>query len=121
MASSSGAFTWDDQALVAVIDTINPIMDRAISAAMSFHATRAVSYARQNAPWTDRTGNARNGLFAIASGGGGKYRIDIGHSVPYGVWLEVRWNGRYQIIRPTVEHEGAEVMRTVAQIFRSVF
>lgn len=88
-------------------------MERGITAATAFHATRAQSYARANAPWVDRTSNARNGLFAKAEKSGSKYRIVVSHSVPYGVWLEVRFSGRYQIIRPTVDHEGDALMRTL--------
>lgn len=112
---------WQDRALVNQLKTFNARADRAITAAMAYHATRAVGYARQNAPWTDRTSNARNGLFARAERDAPVYRIIIGHSVPYGVWLEVRWSGRFAILRPTVDHEGPEVMRTVSKLYSTLF
>lgn len=101
--------------------TFNARADRFITAATAYHATQAVNYARTNAPWTDRTTNARNGLFATAQRDAPVYRIIIGHSVPYGVWLEVRWAGRYQILRPTVDHEGPELMKTVSTMFARMF
>lgn len=113
--------TWDDRALYNKLRTFNARADRFITAATAYHATQAVSFARQNAQWTDRTGNARNGLFARAERDAPVYRIVIGHSVPYGVWLEVRWSGRYQIIRPTVDHEGPELMRTVSTMYSRMF
>jgi len=112
---------WDDRALVNKLQTFNARADRFITAATAYHATRAVAYARQNAPWADRTTNARNGLFARAERDAPVYRLIIGHSVPYGVWLEVRWSGRYQIIRPTVDHEGPELMRTVQAMYQKMF
>jgi len=84
---------------------------------MAFHATKAQEYARSNAPWTDRTSNARNGLFAVSRPSHPTYRIIVGHRVPYGIWLEVRWSGRYAIIRPTIDHQGPEVMKTLGKIF----
>lgn len=104
-----------------MLRTFDTRADRAISAAMSYHASRAVAYAKRNAPWQDQTSNARNGLFATAQRNRPKYAIIIGHSVPYGVWLEVRWSGRYQIIRPTVDHEGPELMKTVSNLYATMF
>lgn len=112
-----GGVSWSDRELAAKLTRIPVLVDRAIVAAMQYHATRATAWARQNARWTDRTGNARNGLSAKAETQRPKYRIVISHGVPYGVWLEVRFSGRNQIIRPTVDHEGPEVMRTVAGLF----
>jgi hypothetical protein len=112
---------WNDRALINQLRTFNARADRAITAATVFHAGRAVSYARANAPWTDRTTNARNGLFARAERDAPVYRIVVGHSVPYGVWLEVRWAGRYAIIRPTIDHEGPELMKTVSQLYSKLF
>ena len=112
---------WEDRALLNKLRTFNARADRALVAITKYHATRAVSYARTNAPWTDRTANARNGLFATAQNGGGTYRIIIGHTVSYGPWLEVRWSGRYAIIRPTIDHEGPQVMKTVSQLYERLF
>jgi len=105
---------------MANIELIEPKVRAAIDASVKYHATRAVAYARQNAPWTDQTGNARNGLFTTVESGGDSWRIIVAHSVPYGIWLEVRWNGRYQIIRPTIQHEGPELMHTVSQMFHAL-
>ena len=61
------------------------------------------NYARQNRPWTDRTGNARAGL------NGGHFwenpeilKIYIAHSMSYGVRLELDHDRKYQILEPTV-------------------
>ena len=119
--ASGGGVQWDDRALINHLKTFNARADRAITAAIGYHATQAQAYARTNAPWTDRTSNARNGLFAKAERKVPHYRIIISHSVPYGVWLEIRWSGRYAIIRPTVDHEGPELMKTVSGLFTSMF
>ena len=90
-------------------------LERFIAASMQMHSKRAQAFAKRGAPWTDRTGNARSGLNAQYEGGGSSHRIVVAHSVSYGVWLEVRWSGRYAIINPTIAHEGPQVMRTLSQ------
>lgn len=113
--------TWDGGDLVINLDRMNAQMDRGIAAAMAFHSTRALTYARTNAPWTDRTSNARNALFSkVEREGVGKYSLVMGHGVPYGVWLETRWAGRYATIKPTLEHTGPEVMRTLGRLFETM-
>lgn len=90
-------------------------IDRTISGYMMSQAPRVQDYARANAPWTDQTGNARQGLFAKYSGKGdsfmkGVHQIDLYHTMPYGIWLEVRFAGRNAIIAPTVQAEGHRIM-----------
>ena len=58
---------------------------------------------RANAPWQDRTGNARRGLRAVPV----DMRQDAAallliHSVRYGAALELRHAGRYAVISPTL-------------------
>lgn len=60
------------------------------------------AYAKKNAPWTDRTGNARAGLHTDLNVGQNYVELVVAHSVPYGIWLEVRWSGKYAIIGPTI-------------------
>jgi hypothetical protein len=36
------------------------------------------------------------------------------HSMPYGIWLEVRWSGRYAIIGPTMFTVAQELAIAVA-------
>lgn len=70
---------------------------------------------KAEAPWTDRTGAARTGLFTdkfhAGTLGKGVHRIVFGHSVDYGIWLEVANSGRYQIIMPTVKAVGTDLMK----------
>ena len=61
------------------------------------------SYMKSEAPWADRTGAAREGLYARSGNAGGIITMEIGHGVDYGFWLEVIQNGRFAIIGPTME------------------
>lgn len=98
-----------------------------VDAVLERNEAVAQNYMRMNAPWTDRTGNARQGLFAQAyatagsgqrgrdaSGrfttGRGEHGLVMYHTMPYGVFLEVRFSGRDEIIMPTVNFIGRKVM-----------
>lgn len=100
----------------AVLATMTPKIERAIIAAFAHEAPNVLAYARQNAPWTDRTGNARNGLNVRVENSRSGVQMIVAHGVPYGIWLEVRWSGRYQIIRRTVDEMGPQVMATTRQM-----
>jgi hypothetical protein len=107
--------------LVITHDTLTPgleefpdVLDRALSRSMDFFTPQVEGYARSNAPWTDRTGNARNGLRATTEHSpGSRHAIVLSHSVPYGIWLEVRWDGRYAAIEPTINAMGPQVMQSI--------
>jgi hypothetical protein len=102
----AGRFAWTQ-------DDISPRLRRApakadafLKQATQYHALRAEAYARTTASWTDRTGAARSGLSAEPNFAGSSYAIDVYHLAPYGIWLEVRFAGRYAVINPTIAHEG---------------
>lgn len=66
-----------------------------------------VQYMKDNAPWTDRTTDARNGLQgAVIWTDSTHFTIYCGHGadIYYGIFLEVRWGGRFAIVVPTLEH-----------------
>ena len=71
---------------------------------------------KQNAPWSDRTTDAREGLTASATEHPTHPYITVYHTVDYGVWLEIRWNGRYAILVPAIEHWGPEVMQNLKAV-----
>jgi hypothetical protein len=61
-------------------------------------------YSRTHAPWTDRTGNARRGLFSFAEQGNNSVVLYLSHTMEYGIWLEIGGGGKWAIIMPTIEH-----------------
>lgn len=74
-------------------------------------ATKLRSYAQKNAPWTDRSGAARQRLNAYVSATASGYRITLAHGVEYGIWLELANEKRYSIIPQTINYVGSlEIM-----------
>lgn len=59
------------------------------------------TYMKANRPWTDRTGDARRGLWSKAWRDGKVFVLAMGHGVHYGIWLEHMQNGRFAIVIPT--------------------
>ena len=88
--------------LQANLRDLNPKVQRGIVAAANYCAPLATEYMRQNASWQDQTGAARNGLNTKVVTTGKKVALVLYHTVPYGVFLEVRWSGKYAIIEPAM-------------------
>ena len=89
---------------------------RIIAGQFLYAKNDAEAFARQNAPWTDQTGNARSGLHADVNviDYGKAFELIVAHSVPYGIWLEVRFSGKYAIIQPTVDYIGQLLISRLA-------
>lgn len=109
-------------AIVITSDTLTPgLVDldershRAIRIMLDYWASRAVTQMRANASWSDRTTNARNGLSAVVEGVPGGGALVLYHAMPYGIWLEIRWSGRYAIIGPTLNEIAPQVLRMVGE------
>lgn len=87
-------------------------VERAVSAVMQYWDGPIEAAMKRNAPWTDRTTNARNGLKAKYSRAGGGQAIVLSHSVHYGIYLETKYSARDAIILPTIRAYGPKVMRS---------
>lgn len=75
-------------------------MKKAGSMAVQMTGAECVVYAKHNAPWTDRTGNARRSIHQESRNSGLISEVGIG--VPYGKYLELDHGGKYRIVHPTV-------------------
>ena len=104
---------WVSDTITPKLALFDPIVSAAVTATLGVSAARMEAHAKQNASWEDQTGNARNGLTASVQAAPPVWRIILAHGVPYGIWLEVRWSGRYAIIAPTLQHEGPRLMATI--------
>jgi len=107
----AGIIKWTSDTLKPGLKAFPAVFHVRLDVFMDHEATKVQDYMRSNAPWTDRTSNARNGLFARATSGGVVHSIVAYHTVPYGIWLEVRHSGKYAIITPTIQYEGQRIMK----------
>ncbi len=72
---------------------------------------------QQNAVWTDRTGNARQALWAEA-----KMLVDdavlyFGHGMEYGEYLETMGYGRFAVVTPALDTFGPQIWKAVWDLF----
>lgn len=77
------------------------------------------AYAKQNAPWTDRTGNARQSLYTwIEDLSNDTVRLYLSHGVDYGVFLETKYAERFSIIMPTIRRHLPAIRQMLQDIFK---
>lgn len=112
-------------AVVIVSDEITPrlrqlegVMHDRIQKVMQYEANVGQNQMRTGAQWVDRTGNARQGLFAKAGRFDTTHYIVMYHTVPYGIWLEVSNTGKYAIILPTIRSTSKQVMSDLRKLLR---
>lgn len=124
MPSSGGVrptLTFDKKSLGRNIETLPAKVDGYIHAVMTYQSVKAVGYMKTTAKWTDRTGNARGGLSTAVVWEPMKlHAIRLFHRVPYGIFLEVRWAGKYAIILPTIRKFGPDTMRLLGKMFKQL-
>ena len=122
MAKRKGVYVGPDlnldmTPLIKGVPVFDAKLDRGVAGVMEFYDSKIESYMKTNAPWTDRTGNARSGLRAQA----GhlpfvSHWVDLYHSVPYGIWLEVRFAARYSIVIPSMVRYAPMIMGTLTRL-----
>jgi hypothetical protein len=108
---------------VYVVDTIGPRLEMLAfeseakaHIAMEEGARRAEAAARANAPWEDRTGDARYGLTAEVYDEAGEIVLELYHTVDYGQWLELIQDGRFAVIMPTLEALSGEILLSAGAV-----
>lgn len=76
-------------------------------------AAEMLEWAKENAPWADRTGDARAGLDVDVTDTAREIVVSLFHTVDYGKWLELIKNGEYAIIMPALEKFGEEIKKRI--------
>lgn len=93
----------------------------AVAAVAQYVASQMQNEAKANAPWTDRTGNARSGLFGTSEVDFAQKVVTIylSHSatLDYGIWLELVGEGRNAIVMPTMQGHYDQLMSMLREAF----
>lgn len=113
--------SMESDTLTPSIKALSGEIERILKTTFRYYEPRVENFMKLNAPWTDQTGNARNGLAARSGMTGKTHWIVAFHQVPYGIWLEVRFQGRNAIILPTIEKFGPEIMSSLKGILNRKF
>lgn len=120
----AGSFTWNASDMKSAKKMERQLLS-GVGGLMRLGAGRGERHMKHNAPWRDRTTNARNGLF-------GKYQreartlfsITFGHTVDYGIYLEKgtenedgsERNKPYPIIVPTVDYIAKQLKHSFTKL-----
>lgn len=83
-------------------------------------AKKFENYAKQNRPWTDRTGQARQRLTGWVEMFSDKIRIHIGHGVDYGIYLELANQRRFAVLQKTVNAVSPEILEGFDELTRYI-
>ncbi len=104
---------WKDEGLSDGLNNGASRLMKQVDQMLMYEAPQIENWMKNNATWTDRTGAARNGLAARFYSDQDGRGIVLFHQVPYGIWLEVRFSGRYAIINPALQTWGPQIMERV--------
>lgn len=76
--------------------------------------------AKANRPWTDRTGNARRTMEGVFARDGDRFIAGVEGHMPYSVFLELGFDGRFSVLQETVNALAPETLREVSARIRSL-
>lgn len=92
-----------------------------VAAIAQYTATQMQNDAKAQAPWTDRTGNARTGLFGTSEADFAAKVVTIylshGAMINYGLFLELGAGGRHSIVMKTMQNHYEPLMQMLREAF----
>lgn len=95
---------------------------QAVAAVAQYTATAMQNDAKANAPWTDRSSNARSGLFGTSEAEFAAKVVTIylshGAIIDYGVYLELANSGRYAVVMRTMQAHYEPLMAMLRDVLR---
>jgi hypothetical protein len=111
---------WDnppDKAWGELADAYQAAIQAGVKAIALRWAPEIENWMKGNAPWTDRTANARQKLnAAVETEAHEMVSIILSHGVDYGIYLELRNAGRYAIIGPALDEFASKVWDDVVAL-----
>ena len=123
MPAASTRIRWSTppDELARAIERYGDRVMQAVAAVAQYAATQMQNDAKAQATWTDRTGNARTGIFGTSEADFGAKVVTIylshGAVIDYGVWLELANSGRYAVIMRTMQAHYQPLMDMLKEIF----
>lgn len=102
------SFRFNQDAITRGLDRLSERADEAVRIYAETSALKLQGSAQENAPWTDRTGHARQRLKGDVLTVNEGYKLRLAHGVDYGAFLELANERRYAIIEQTIQKVGEE-------------
>lgn len=111
MANRQPQFRFDPSDMLSRFAVMESRVPIAIHMYAETAAQKLQGSARQHAPWTDRTGHARQRLTCTVEGVEKGYQLVLAHGVDYGKWLELAHEKRFATIEPSIKREGPSILK----------
>jgi len=120
MAGQSATIVWQvpPEALARNVGDYIARMLSAVHDLATLFAAKIEAYAKQTAPWADRTGHARQGLTGTAVKTATGVILYLFHQATYGIWLEVKNAGRFAVILRSLEAHYSPLMDAIRSLLR---
>ena len=119
----SSGYTWilePAEAFEKLAIAYHEALHQAVFSIAKRWAPEIENWMKDNAPWTDRTGNARQTLYTdVQDVANEMVSIMLSHGIHYGLFLEVKNAGRYAIINPSLDEFGPKVWADVKRLVSS--
>lgn len=117
----NGRVVWTSNTLTHGLTWFKNNVDDEIWQEVQDFAAECEAHMKAEAPWEDRTGDAREGLSGTPyQKGEDVHGVLLSHGVSYGRFLEFRFGGRDAIVIPTLEQKGPELMRRLHGLYERV-
>ena len=118
----NGRVIWTSDSLTHGLIWFKANVEAELLKELEQFAQECEDYMKANAPWEDRSGDARDGLTADADQNDAKGNLGVvlAHGVDYGVYLEFKFGGRDAIIIPTMEIMGPQLMARIGGLLDRV-
>lgn len=110
MAASGSSFEFKPGSLKRNLKAFDGDVNALVAGVVDYRGDRAVAWMKTNAKWTDRSGNARQTLSGYGLHTTEYHELHLHGGMPYQIWLEIRWSGRYAVIWPAVKYQGLALM-----------
>lgn len=107
--------------LADALDRYGDRVLQTVAAIAQYVATQMQNDAKANATWTDRTGNARTGLFGTSEADFARHVVTIylshGAVIDYGVFLELSHSGSHAVIMRVMQSHYEPLMQMLREAF----
>lgn len=74
-------------------------------------AKKLEAEAKRDAPWTDRTSNARNSIQGTAGWDGDVLKVILSGGMHYSVYLELAHEKRFATLKPTIDKNAPKILQ----------
>lgn len=119
MSSNSTDIQIDYSEVMANLGRLKARLTTGLTMITATMATKMEAWAKDNATWTDRTGNARQSLRGRSYWeDANKIVAQISHGVDYGIWLELANQKKYAILEETIEAHKSEILDAWAEVVK---